>query len=322
MGKTNDNNEESVGTIFDDVFRTMAEKFPSMFVALINEFFHTDYPYDVPCVELKNEHYTKAGKIITDALFDIGGHLYHLECQSKKDGQMVIRMFQYDVSIALEHAEETEDGLTIHFPASCVLYVRNHRSLSENHVLRVIFPDGQTMSYQVPVKQVSNYSLDEIFTRRLYALLPFYVLRYENFFKSNSADVRKTERFILELKEMCSLLGKGTVNESTYVDLLGLIKEILMYIIPSGNHLKGKVDDIMGGKVLELESERLRREGRAEGRTEGRAEGRAEEIFQSVLEGDYDAARGADKLGIPVSDFLDRMKAAGYRIVSADSQNL
>ena len=52
----------------------------------------------------------------------------------------------------------------------------------------------------------------------------------------------------------------------------------------------------MDGKVLELESERLRREGRAE------------EIFQSVLEGDYDAARGADKLGISVSDFLDRMK--------------
>ena len=35
---------------------------------------------------------------------------------------------------------------------------------------------------------------------------------------------------------------------------------------------KERIGEIMGGKVLELESDRLRAEGREEGRAEGRAE--------------------------------------------------
>lgn len=52
-----------------------------------NEAFHTNYPENVPCKELKNEHYTKNGKVVTDALFEIQSHLYHIECQSGKGGR-------------------------------------------------------------------------------------------------------------------------------------------------------------------------------------------------------------------------------------------
>ncbi len=41
----------------------------------------------------------------------------------------------------------------------------------------------------------------------------------------------------------------------------------------------------MGGKVLELASDRLRAEGRMEGREEGRAEGRAEGRMEGRSEG-------------------------------------
>ncbi len=38
-------------TVYDDVFRTMVQKMPRLFIALINEVFNTDYPDDV---ELQN----------------------------------------------------------------------------------------------------------------------------------------------------------------------------------------------------------------------------------------------------------------------------
>ena len=48
------------------------------------------------------------------------------------------------------------------------------------------------------------------------------------------------------------------------------------------------------------------------GRREGRIEGRAEEIYASVRDGDYSAARGAEKLGISVQELEKRMEDAGY----------
>ena len=47
---------------------------------------------------------------------------------------------------------------------------------------------------------------------------------------------------------------------------------------------------------------------------EGRIEGREAEILSSVHEGDYSVERGAQKLGITVEEFKERMKAAGYKI--------
>ena len=47
---------------------------------------------------------------------------------------------------------------------------------------------------------------------------------------------------------------------------------------------------------------------------EGRKEGRIEEIYASVRDGDYSAARGAEKLGISVQELESRMRVAGYII--------
>lgn len=48
-------------------------------------------------------------------------------------------------------------------------------------------------------------------------------------------------------------------------------------------------------------------------RNQEREEGRTVEIFSSVQEGDYSAQRGAEKLGISVDEFEERMMEAGYR---------
>ena len=51
--------------------------------------------------------------MVTDSIIRIGNHIYHLECQSSKDETMVIRMFEYDISIALEHASFAEHAIII-----------------------------------------------------------------------------------------------------------------------------------------------------------------------------------------------------------------
>ena len=168
MGKTKDvttePKKEVHGTIFDDVFRTIAQKMPALLIPLINEVFQTNYPEDIHFQQLRNEHYEKLGKIITDSILQIEGRTYHLECQSSLDGRMVIRMFEYDFSIALELAEKNNGIFEIEFPQSCVLYIRNHRehSLPKHHEAIVKFADGQQILYRVPILRAQNYTVYSI----------------------------------------------------------------------------------------------------------------------------------------------------------------
>ena len=55
-----------------------------------------------------------------------------------------------------------------------------------------------------------------------------------------------------------------------YTDLTKLIIKIADYIFREEDNVRKGIGDIMGGKVLELESERLKAEGKAIGRAEGR----------------------------------------------------
>ena len=57
------------------------------------------------------------------------------------------------------------------------------------------------------------------------------------------------------------------------------MRRVTEHLLSGRERLKREVGEVMGGKVLELPTDKLREEretGRAEGREEGRAEGRAE----------------------------------------------
>ena len=69
--------------------------------------------------------------------------------------------------------------------------------------------------------------------------------------------------------------------------MIALIEEIADYIIPKDNEkVRERLGDIMGGKILQLESERLREKGQllgeAKGRAAGQAEGRKTERIEAI----------------------------------------
>ncbi|MCR5733005.1 MAG: hypothetical protein K6G22_00230 [Lachnospiraceae bacterium] len=41
--------------IFDNAFRTILERAPELVVMMINEAFHTDYRFDEPVIQCRNE---------------------------------------------------------------------------------------------------------------------------------------------------------------------------------------------------------------------------------------------------------------------------
>ena len=283
-----DANDETTdhSTIFDDVFRTIAQKMPQLLIPLINEVFHTSYSEEEHFEQLRNEHYEKYGTVITDSIIQIGNHIYHLECQSSKDKTMVIRMFEYDISIAIEHASYENDEIwEIKFPQSCVLYIRNHRDLPDYHEAVVKFADGQKMRYRVPILQAKKYTVDRIFEKRLLILLPYHILWYEHFLKHNGMDTRKLQQLLADFREINRRLEETAEKENKshlYMDMIVLIEQIADYIIPKNNTIRKGLGDVMGGKILKLQSEELLELGEARGKAKGRLEGKREERLDAI----------------------------------------
>ena len=277
-------------TVFDDVFRTLLEKMPHLVIPLINEVFGTDYPDDIPIVQKRNEHLTATGIIITDSHLFIADKIYHIECQSTSDSAMVIRMIQYDFATALEYAEKENGKYRIYFPQSCVLYLRGKNG-PDFLEMELVMPDGQCVNYKVPVIRAERYTSDMIFQKKLLFLLPFYIIRYEKSVKKIEEDDAAFQALIAEYGEIgkkleTEFLAEG--KEREYRDLIGLIDRILDYVCEKSSRTRKGIGDIMGGQVLELESEkfdRLLREGLEKARMEGRMEGRIEGRMEGRMEG-------------------------------------
>ena len=267
----------SNNTIFDDVFRTMVEKMTYLIVPLINEVFHTSYPEDVEIVHLRNEHQLEDGELITDARLLIGDKVYHIECQSTDDTTMANRMFEYDFAIAMESRRKAGRKFFVEFPRSCVIYLRTTKNTPDVEEVEMKLPDGQVCEYRVPTVKVERYTKERIFEKNLLMLLPFYVMRYEDTAHTIGEDSEKLQGLLKEyenirinLEKELSIAGRSEL----YTDLNKLIVKISDYIFRKEEKVRRGVDEVMGGKVLQLESERLREEGMAIGEIKGEARGK------------------------------------------------
>ena len=300
-------------TIFDDVFRTMIEKMPYLAVPLINEVFHTSYPEDVKITQLRNEHQQENGEVITDSCLLIGKKMYHIECQSTDDTTMaILRMIEYDFAISIEHAEKQGRRYRIEFPKSCVLFLRSSENTPDYLEAEVVFPDGKVHLYSIPTIKMADYTKTSIFEKNLLMLLPFYIMRYEKKGHDFNENPELFQILLNEYEEIRVNLEKElseTGKSELYTDLTKLIVKISDYIFREEEEIRKGLGDVMGGKVLELESERLKAEGQAIGRAEGRAEGQV--IGQ---------AQGEARLGSLINRLIQEQRIDEIQIVSTDSE--
>lgn len=104
--------------LWDEIMKKEIQLYPELMLPVVREIFHREYPDDRSIILLSTEYTVSRvyeagekllGTIRSDILMKIGGDLYHFECQIEKDGKMVFRMFEYDVSIALTHGKTVRE---------------------------------------------------------------------------------------------------------------------------------------------------------------------------------------------------------------------
>jgi len=269
-------------TIFDDVFRTIQERLPQLLIPLVNEVFHTSYAEDVEVERLPDEYQKLVSKVVADSCSKIGEQIYHFECQSTKDGNMVIRMIEYDFMIALMEAKWKKKK-RLKFPKSSIIYLRSTKNTVSEEVLEIELSDGQVITYRVPILKLRDYSIEEIFEKNLLILLPYYIIKYEKELAEIAGDAGREKRLLEEYGMIIKRLEDVTQNGQTrtFGDMLQLMKRVMDYLLRKESNLKERMEDVMGGKVLPLPSDALR-EAEAAGLEQGIQQGMQQGITALV----------------------------------------
>ncbi|MBR6771750.1 MAG: hypothetical protein IKM28_11110 [Lachnospiraceae bacterium] len=208
---------------------------------------------------------------------------------------MAVRMVEYDFAIALEQATKKGRMYEMDFPESCVIYLRCSSATPDRLEVKVNLPNGDYFIYEAKVVKVQNYTKDVIFQKKLLFFLPYYIMRYEKSLKEISQDSEKLIALLKEYEDIRRYLEEELFQDNQsvlYADLIDLMKKISNYILRKEEIIRKGIGDVMGGKVLELESERLLRIGRAEGKAEGKAEG--EFVLGELITKLFAAGRASD----------------------------
>lgn len=139
---------------------------------------------------------------------------------------------------------------------------------------------GGEVSYAVPVLKVRQYTVEEIFEKKLYFLIPFHIFVYEKSFKELEENSEKLAKLEEEYTAIVNRLEEdrknGDLNEYEKVTILEMSDTVIKHLAAKYEKVRKGVGESMGGKVLEYEAKDILNRGRAEGRDEGRREGRAE----------------------------------------------
>ena len=263
------NNEGNTATPYDDVHRTMLNDCPRLIIPVVNEMFHKKHRDDEKVTVLNNEFFVNrqgGGQLerITDTHFLIGTDRYHLECQSSVDGTIMYRIFEYDSQIAMQESFLCQDKLIVKFPNTAVLYLRHNRNTPDYMTIEISVP-GASCSYGVPVMKVQTYSIDEIFDKKLFFLLPFHIFVYEKDFEKYDSDEQKMKELAMVYQEVVQKLNSyaesGIIDEYTRLMVIDMSKKVLEHLTNKYSKVREEVGAIMGGKILDYEAKDILRRG-------------------------------------------------------------
>ena len=235
-------------TIYDSVFKTTTHDCGRMILQAMNELYREEYRGDEEIIHLQDEHYINTPEEIkeldTDSYFmikDKPEKRYHFECQSTPDSTMLLRMYQYDSQVAFWDKTLEADKLTVRYPLSAVLFLRHTRNTPDTMHIYVETSQGRVLQ-EVRVMKLKNYTLDEIFEKRLFLLIPFYILVHENRFEVCSEERAEREKITTEYKRIAAYLGEmvktGELNEYERNLLVSMVLKVAEHCLEKYDVIK------------------------------------------------------------------------------------
>ncbi len=143
-----------------------------------------------------------------------------------------VTLFNNEFFYTMPDSNQTE--LTVRFPNTALIYLRHRSATPEVMKMNITVP-GDSCSYDVPILKVQNYSLEEIFEKKLFFILPFHLFTYEvNFAEYESNEEKRAELLqhyatLMQRLDICVDAGELNVYEkNTIVAMMKKVKKHLL----------------------------------------------------------------------------------------------
>ncbi len=259
---------------YDNVFKTMKMKHKRLFVSVINDVFGKDYPLDVKVDVLPSEGYLTENETadgskeieeqISDFLIKIRDEVYLLECQSYDDGSMAVRIAEYAFIAARQSAVWDIGKATIPMPQFTVIYVKRTEKTPKATTITFTFPDGQSVDYKSDNVILEELTKEYIIEKMLFPYIPFYIARYEKDVISGDNIEAVVDDLTYFRNEIIRLNNESELSDGEMADLMGFVNTIITHIT-NGNKNEERLVNIMGGRVIETQTEIWIRQGMEQG---------------------------------------------------------
>ena len=190
-----------------------------------------------------------------------------MECQSYDDGSMAIRIAEYAFIVARQFATWDIGRAVIPMPRFSVIYVKRTEKTPKITLITFTFPDGQKVNYESENVILEEFTKEDIVEKRLFPYIPFYIARYEKEITSGDSIENAVRDLAYFRNEMLRLHKESELSDDELIDLMGFVNTIITHIT-NGNQHEERLVNIMGGTIIETESEKLIRKGKVEGKAE------------------------------------------------------
>ena len=275
---------QSKGMPYDDAFRALYIRCKTLVLFLLNEAFNTNYVGDEVLHFLPNETFRwrkndskdkDMVKRISDSQFEVTDHdgnvrRFQVECQSKTDSYMSMRIMEYSLSFALETGAADNAKFTAEIQNVAVLYLRSSKTTPNSYEMEVVAPSKESIRWIVPVVKVSDYTMDDLFAKKLYFLLPFYIFNFESQLKKMDTDEKErcvlTDMLVDMKGKILELENDGCLSSVDIYSILDLCWYVADNLLADYQNVRKEVKKIMAGRDYRTRSMVAYDKGIEEGR--------------------------------------------------------
>jgi len=201
---------------------------------MLGGLFGCEFAANSTVTQTNAEFVTEAFDIIRGDLFHVvadssGSHHLHIELQTRPDGHIAIRVFNYDMGKAMENQRLGGNGKTVRYilPKTIVIHVEEGGGIPDSYEFELvdIKEDGteEVIRRMVPVVKYWELSDEELLERQLYPLLPLRVFLLRGELKKYAAEEESENK--RKLIEQIKALTEKTITEAKRLAESGKIKK-------------------------------------------------------------------------------------------------
>jgi len=165
-------------------------------------------------------------------------------------------------------------------PNSGLLLLRAPKQVPDHATIEIMAPDERVLTYDVRIVKVADYSVEDLFEKKLYMLIPYYIFNYESKLRELEENDDSLEELLDKYRDIFDRLEaeqeKSNLSSKSLDAIMNLTRSVTCKFTKNQSKVQRKVGDMMGGKILDLPCFKIHDEAKAEGLAEGRAEGEEE----------------------------------------------